>query len=289
MRITKVDYRKTGRPQCSVYYFLIVIPIFLRSCQQTEGFQSLPKTVNRRKWNWRIASSVSDVETDVNADVNVNVEPEDGWEILSGNVCDCLIKSDLKRLGGGDGGGSTGWTSWVDNESALRLQSCMNLLQLKTFQEDERSELRDEALSFTRWMKATPSPLRIDLSSYLRDSADITQEELESIQSETKEEFHQRLGLELLLLPSGGTLPQHIRTPPGALVYGTLLYGGAKRYRILPGKMQRRTGERTSILPMDSDKQRENFRAWLQYGGPERNYESVDIGTSTFSQNHSTH
>ena len=58
------------------------------------------------------------------------------------------------------------------------------------------------------------------------------------------------------------------------MAYGKLLYGGARRYRLLPGKMKRKTGERTALMAKASD----NIKAWLQYGGPERNYEAVDMG-----------
>lgn len=83
-----------------------------------------------------------------------------------------------------------------------------------------------------------------------------------------------RIGVNLILLPSGKSLEQNIRTPPGAMAYGKLLYGGAKRYRLLPGKMKRKTGERTALITKDG----ENVDAWLQYGGPERNYEAMDMG-----------
>ena len=58
------------------------------------------------------------------------------------------------------------------------------------------------------------------------------------------------------------------------MAYGKLLYGGAKRFRLLPGKMQRKTGERTALMTKES----ENVRSWLQFGGPMRNYEAVDMG-----------
>jgi hypothetical protein len=42
------------------------------------------------------------------------------FEILAGNI-HCLVKSDLKRQTGLDGS-STGWTSWVQEYSAFRMQ-----------------------------------------------------------------------------------------------------------------------------------------------------------------------
>ena len=83
-----------------------------------------------------------------------------------------------------------------------------------------------------------------------------------------------RMGLRIITLPSGKLLNENIRTPPGAMAFGTLLWGGAKRYRILPGKYQRKTGEREALKSNDRDK----IDCWIQYGGPERNYEALDIG-----------
>jgi ATPases of the AAA+ class len=90
----------------------------------------------------------------------------------------------------------------------------------------------------------------------------------------TREEFLERIVVNLILLPSGKSLESNIRTPAGAMAYGKLLYGGATRYRLLPGKMRRRTGERTAIMTGEND----NVMSWSQYGGPERNYEAVDMG-----------
>lgn len=53
------------------------------------------------------------------------------FQVLAGNIVNCLVKSDLKRDSGWDGS-STGWTSWVEDSSALRLQSCMDKLCLVT-------------------------------------------------------------------------------------------------------------------------------------------------------------
>ena len=83
-----------------------------------------------------------------------------------------------------------------------------------------------------------------------------------------------RMGLRIITLPSGKLLNESIRTPPGAMAFGTLLWGGAKRYRLLPGKFQRKTGEREALKSNDKEK----IDCWIQYGGPERNYEALDIG-----------
>ena len=131
----------------------------------------------------------------------------DALTTLAGNIVQCLVKSDLKRKGGGDGGGSTGWTSWVDDKSAFSLQCCIDALALskpinpseisglKQLQQDQQETLmnRDEAIAWLKWMKATPSPIMVDLSHELRDVADslIYDKDLELIDS-TREEFLER-------------------------------------------------------------------------------------------------
>lgn len=57
-------------------------------------------------------------------------KPMNYFQILAGNVVNCLTKSDLKRKGGGDGGGSTGWTSWVDDASSYQLKCCIDKLAI---------------------------------------------------------------------------------------------------------------------------------------------------------------
>ena len=67
----------------------------------------------------------------------------------------------------------------------------------------------------------------------------------------TRQQFLDRLGCRLILLPSGGELRHPLQTPTGGIVYGKLLYGGVKRFRLInnsgSGKnaMPRRAAERT--------------------------------------------
>lgn len=212
-----------------------------------------------------------------------NHDHDDALRILTGNIVDCLIQSDLKRKGGKDGG-STGWTSWIDDASAYRLKCCMDSVAIKrpNFEKTAAngySKSEDDVLySWWRWLRAVPSPLTVDLSSDIRLVANdlVNDENLEMVES-TREEFLERIVMNLILLPSGKCLEENIRTPPGAMAYGKLLYGGATRYRLLPGKMRRKTGERTAI--MTDGGWNDNVMAWLQYGGPERNYEAVDMGS----------
>jgi vesicle-fusing ATPase len=55
------------------------------------------------------------------------------------------------------------------------------------------------------------------------------------------------------------------------MAFGKLLYGGVKRYRMIGSVRKRRAGERSLVY----DK---TVKSWLQYGGPERNYEAIDMG-----------
>jgi len=225
--------------------------------------------------------SISSKEGEVDDEVDEN--DIDALTTLTGTIVNCLVKSDLKRKGGGDGGGSTGWTSWVDDKSAFALQSCLNYVVLsKPKNPSDTSGLkkellakRDEAFSWTRWMKATPCPMMVELTDEVREVANgmIYDKDLQMIDS-SREEFLDRFRVSLILLPSGKSLEHNIRNAPGSMCYGKLLYGGVNRYRLLPGKMKRRTGERTTLMT----KENENVNAWLQYGGPDRNYDAIDMG-----------
>ena len=92
--------------------------------------------------------------------------------------------------------------------------------------------------------------------------------QLQDIES-TREDFLNRVGCRLYLLPSGCELNTPIETPPGAFVCGKLLYGTASRYKLLGRK--RRAGERTESFSDAST-------CWLQYGGPPRQYGARDAG-----------
>lgn len=212
--------------------------------------------------------------------------PDDAsaFEVLAGNAGLCLVMSDLKRNQCEDGA-STGWTGWVDEASAFRLQCCIDALSL--FIPKNPVDVRhmngllerDYAQGWIRWMKASPAPTIIEMSEELRDAVNRTlgDSELERIDS-TRDEFLGRIGCRLILLPSGEELRHPLRTPPGAMAYGKLLYGGITRFRLIPGGRQgkRRAGERTVTRAKDS----ENIKSWLQYGGPDRKYQAVDMGSA---------
>ena len=198
------------------------------------------------------------------------------WEVLAGTISNCLVQSDLKRDSGFDGS-STGWTSWVEASSAYRLQQCMNKLIFVDFQEKifNLTTEQDEVLRWMKWIKSSPAPMIVEVSQKLRSSvgSTLTTQALEQVE-QSSEEFLARIACRLILLPSGCTLQSNIRTAPGAMVYGKQLYGGSTRFRVIGNHRQtRKAGERTVIAA-----QGEAIEAWLQYGGPERNYEAVDMG-----------
>jgi hypothetical protein len=97
------------------------------------------------------------------------------FDVLAGSVARCLIMSDLKRDSGIDGS-STGWTAWVEDSSAHRLQCCMDSLSWaipkspKSATDIKHLEERDEMQRWTRWMKASPTPVMMELTNEMRQA-----------------------------------------------------------------------------------------------------------------------
>lgn len=212
---------------------------------------------------------------------NIDVQDQSdhsAWEVLAGNIALCLIQSDLKRDSGFDGS-STGWTSWVDEASAFRLQKCMDkLVFVDLMAQDTIFNLtadQDDLLRWLKWIKSSPAPMIVELSALLRTAVNNTVSQQALIQvDQSAEEFLARIACRLVLLPSGKSLQYNIRTAPGAMVYGKQLYGGSTRYRVIgTNKQKRKAGERTVI-----SSQGKAVEAWMQYGGPERNYDAIDMG-----------
>ena len=102
-------------------------------------------------------------------------DTETFFDVLAGNVARCLIMSELKRASGFDGA-STGWTSWVEDSSAYRLQCCMDALSFaipehpQTVTDIKRLEERDEIQRWIRWMKASPTPIMVEVSNEMRQA-----------------------------------------------------------------------------------------------------------------------
>jgi len=227
-------------------------------------------------WKASAATGSSVLATsELGISIEEDSEVPSAWDVLAGNIVNCLFMSDLKMDSGFDGS-STGWTSWVEESSAFRLQQCMNKLvftgELPKF---NLTSEQDDLVRWLKWIKSSPAPMIVELSDSLRSIVNETVTERELAQLEqSPEEFLSRIACRLILLPSGKSLQTNIRTAPGAMVYGKQLYGGSTRYRVIgSNQRKRKAGERTVIAS-----QGEPIDAWLQYGGPERNYDALDMG-----------
>mmetsp|Transcript_9186 Transcript_9186/g.23263 ORF Transcript_9186/g.23263 Transcript_9186/m.23263 type:complete len:839 (+) Transcript_9186:131-2647(+) len=216
-------------------------------------------------------------------------ESETMFDLLAGAVTTCLLESDKRRDAKGPSNEklvSSSATNWINDRQSFIVKQLLDQCEIKLPQ--SRSGInRDDASSFIRWMKATPIPTIIDLSSpFLRQVANsvMTDSNLELI-DQTRTQFLNRMVCRLILLPSGTPLSKPLWEPPAALVYGKLLYGGVTRYRQLvstsssssssssPPKV-RKAGERSEIKSTSSSRS----TTWIQYGGTQRMYEGVDIG-----------
>lgn len=177
-----------------------------------------------------------------------SVKSASGFDQIAGCAANTIVCSDQKRDETGFDGASTGWTSWVDEKSATQLQDTVDQIELR------------ENHEWIRWINDCPSPVTFDLTAQLRSAAHKAMGSNET----------DRLGLRLIYLPSGDALQQPLQTAPGGMIYGKLLKGGVTRFRLI-GDQRRRAGERT-VISSEAD------RAWMQYGGPERSYQALDIG-----------
>ena len=234
-------------------------------------------------------------ESDVSEYVNDN--DNDIFADVAWHMVECLTRSDIKRdakvgvVKGDDNyyennnnsrAVAKGAGNWVDDASAYNLKSIVNKIEVKL--PDERSDGldRDEAARWLRWMKAVPDPMIVELSRELREIATnyISDEKLALLDSK-RDTWLNRLGCRLVLLPSGSALKYPLKVPStGGVAYGKLLYGGVKRFRLLPSgrgknKSKRRTSENVAIKVNTEDSE----PCWLQYGGPDRNYEALDMGS----------
>lgn len=225
--------------------------------------------------------------TEKNTSGNSSTDDADAFSVLAELAIGALIRSDMKRDAKGKEAGGAGAqapssaTNWIDDGAAFALQQALNKLSMKVPDQLKGIE-RDEASSWLRWMKASPTPLIIDLSTDLQQVANnsISDENLNLLDT-TRQDFLGRLGAKLLLFPSGGELKAGLVEPTGAFVYGKLLYGGVTRYRLFPssnsvGRPPRRAGENTATMSSVSD----NVPSWIMYGGPNRMYEALDMGAA---------
>ena len=233
-------------------------------------------------------TSSTDKETEINEQSQTIFDNFDNndipiFDVIAGNVASCLMESDKRRDAKAEHSKlvSSSTTNWINDHTAFALQNAIDRIKLKLA--EERIGLdRDEASGWIRWMKSSPTPMIIDLSQELRQFANETMSDknLDLIET-SRTQFLSRMGARLILLPSGSSLSRPLLEPPASLIYGKLIYGGVTRYRRLISsnsnrKPPRKAGERTTIKTSVKD----NIPAWIQYGGAERMYEGVDIGSA---------
>jgi vesicle-fusing ATPase len=245
--------------------------------------------LNRRNG---LFSATLPIETSVISEPVINIsssssEISSAFEDVSNHVAFCLWQSDVRRdaVGKPQGTQASSATNWINDESAFALKQAMDKVALK-LPSNRVGIDRDEASSWIRWMKSTPVPLIVDLSSYLQGFANstITDGQLELI-GIRRADFLKRLGCRMILLPSGESLQIPLTEPVSSIIYGKLLYGGVTRYRLLPQNTRvgsttrsprRRAGERTEYMTSLQD----HVPVWMMYGGSERNYDAADMGAA---------
>lgn len=242
----------------------------------------------------------------------------DPFTLISSLAATALLQSDRRRdaVGGGPTSSGSSSTNWIDEGSAFVVRNALDKVRLYHPSDDDngrrpmsKREKRDESVAWLRWMRTVPSALVVDLSSEARRAADATVSDdfLRLLDGNEKNfssyavavnvndgrrlqrvrtEFMDRLHCRLILLPSGqGLRSGGLFEPAGSLTFSKLIYGGVKRYRILPSstggednrerkKSPRRAGERTERKMSASD----DIPSWVQYGGSQRMYNAVDMG-----------
>jgi hypothetical protein len=267
-----------------------------------EGFSQAKNHVNGEVFsspkNGEYMKQASDVAVlSESNDVGRNLSMNDSiFNFVASSVAVCLYQSDIRRdaIGKAAGKQASSATNWINDASALALQNALDQLCLQPPSNDLPTDAysnkeRDNAIQSIRWFKSVPCPAILDLSSELQSAinATLTDTALQEI-AQSRHDFLSRVGCRVLLLPSGAALTSPLTEPPASVVYGKLLYGGVTRYRQLGGtsqssllptvsrQQQRRAGVRTEVKPTVADV----VPTWMMYGGPNRMYESVDMGAA---------
>jgi hypothetical protein len=225
----------------------------------------------------------SDTDIDIDADADAIISNQPAFTTLSQLGLTALYRSDLKRDAKGTkkATGSSA-TNWIDDRSSFALKSLLDKITITSPANIFGLE-RDEAIAWMRWMKASPVPLIVDLTTELLHYGNVTGTigtvQLEQMDTKVSD-FNQRISCRLILLPSGAELKHPLVEPTGAIVFGKLLYGGVSRFRLLgsstSNRPPRRVGENTAMKTSAG----EDVPSWIQFGGSDRKYEAVDMGAS---------
>ncbi len=92
--------------------------------------------LNRYRGSNPYYGSVDDLPAVFNYDTLPASEEKDSFSTLAFCVAQCLAASDAKRATGFDGA-STGWTSWIDQDSEFMLRECLDKLCLAPSNSDK--------------------------------------------------------------------------------------------------------------------------------------------------------
>lgn len=249
----------------------------LKSLQKSNRFETIVSDNAAKASTVDAPTPKEEVPTNQYEDV-MNNNQDSIFDIVADVAASCLLESDKRRNTKAAQLSSAG--NWISDDIVFVLQKVIDKLKLK-FAEERTGLDRDNASAWIRWMKSTPTPMILDLSPELRSIANATISDANfDLIKQSRTEFLSRMGAKLILLPSGSSLSRPLREHPSSLIYGKLLFGGVTRYRRLNSsnsrRPPRRTGERTATKVSASD----NIPAWIQYGGTDRIYEALDIGSA---------
>jgi len=224
-------------------------------------------------------------------------ESADSFSKLVQKAVETLVESDVKDGESEHSYGSASQGMWLNAKAGQELQTLLNRLILQP--PLIGNQILEQHYRWVRWMKNAPSPLFLDLTQHIRElitenyktnSAPwIPSRHLDVIDS-SLDQFLSRIACHVLVLPSGSeTGPLSLVESNGAHVYGKLLFGGVKRFRLLTsgkGSKVRRVGEQREVLLPSSANGRTNIiqqshPSWLQLGGIERRYEAIEMGPAS--------
>jgi len=205
---------------------------------------------------------------------------DNAFRVVAAYASECLLKSDMCRdaVGGSKGTQTSSAINWINDESTLVLKKCIEKIALK-FAVERTGIDRGESSSWIRWMKTTPMSLSLNLSPELRQLGNktVSDHDLNVIGS-SREEFLNRMGCQIILLPSGSSFNNSLSQPSGSIIFGKLLYGSATQYRHLPSNDSRRPTRRKEDQT-DTETSIENkIRVWTIHGNCDRSYDAADMG-----------
>eukprot|EP00980_Cylindrotheca_fusiformis_P016466 scaffold4905_cov98-Cylindrotheca_fusiformis.AAC.1 len=117
------------------------------------------------------------------------------FDIVASRLAICLVDSELKKdRTKNEVEDPYSVNNWISDESSEMLEQAMDSLKIKL--PEERTGLdRDDASSWIRWMKSSPTPVIVDLCEEIREvaNATISDDNLDMIDT-SREEFLTRLG-----------------------------------------------------------------------------------------------